>query len=121
VVPLYLLGASYFEQGLAGRDLRWIIVFYFVSKPTRLGGMWLGIGCVMMKERIVVAMSGDVVASVASLARTIRVSSLKMTDAGRITTQLGTPRGRYDEYNSKFSLSKKPRFYRLGKSQYSRR
>jgi hypothetical protein len=25
-------------------------------------------------------------------------------DAGRITTQLGTPRGRYDEYNSKFSL-----------------
>jgi hypothetical protein len=31
-------------------------------------------------------------------------------DAGRITTQLGTPRARYDEYNSKFSLSKKPRF-----------
>jgi hypothetical protein len=23
-------------------------------------------------------------------------------DAGRITTQLGTPRGRYDEHNSKF-------------------
>jgi hypothetical protein len=31
-------------------------------------------------------------------------------DADRITTQLGTPRGRYDEYSSKFSLSKKPRF-----------
>jgi hypothetical protein len=30
--------------------------------------------------------------------------------AGRITTQLGTPRGRYDEYSSNFSLSKKPRF-----------
>jgi hypothetical protein len=28
----------------------------------------------------------------------------------QITTQLGTPRGRYDEYISKFSLSKKPRF-----------
>jgi hypothetical protein len=34
-------------------------------------------------------------------------------DAGRITTQLGTPRGRYDEYSSKFSLSKKPRFNRI--------
>jgi hypothetical protein len=33
--------------------------------------------------------------------------------AGRITTQLGTPRGRYDEYSSKFSLSKKPRFNRI--------
>jgi hypothetical protein len=32
------------------------------------------------------------------------------SDAGRMTTQLGTPRGRYDEYSSKFSLSKKPRF-----------
>jgi hypothetical protein len=32
------------------------------------------------------------------------------TDAGRMTTQLGTPRGRYDENSSKFSLSKKPRF-----------
>jgi hypothetical protein len=32
------------------------------------------------------------------------------TDAGRMTTQLGTPRGRYDEYSSKFSLSKKLRF-----------
>jgi hypothetical protein len=30
--------------------------------------------------------------------------------AGRITTQLGTPRGSYDEYNNKFSLSKKPRY-----------
>jgi hypothetical protein len=30
--------------------------------------------------------------------------------AGRITTQLGTPRGRYDEYSSKFSISKKPRY-----------
>jgi hypothetical protein len=36
-----------------------------------------------------------------------------MLDAGRITTQLGTPRGRYDEYSSKFSLSKKPRFNRI--------
>jgi hypothetical protein len=27
-----------------------------------------------------------------------------------MTTQLGTPRGRYDEYSSKFSLSKKLRF-----------
>jgi hypothetical protein len=26
--------------------------------------------------------------------------------------QLGTPRGRYDEHNSKFSLSMKPRFNR---------
>jgi hypothetical protein len=29
---------------------------------------------------------------------------------GQIITQLGTPRGRYDEHSSKFSLSKKPRF-----------
>jgi hypothetical protein len=29
------------------------------------------------------------------------------------TIQLGTPRGRYDEYNSKFTLSKKPRFNRI--------
>jgi hypothetical protein len=42
-----------------------------------------------------------------------------MLDAGRITTQLGTPRGRYDEYSSKFSLSKKPRFISPGKSQTS--
>jgi hypothetical protein len=27
-----------------------------------------------------------------------------------MTAQLGTPRGRYDEYNSKSSLSIKPRF-----------
>jgi hypothetical protein len=39
------------------------------------------------------------------------------TDAGRMTTQLGTPRGRYDEYGSKFSLSKKLRFIDIvGKS-----
>jgi hypothetical protein len=31
-------------------------------------------------------------------------------DAGRITTQLGIPRGRYDEHSSRFSLSKTPRF-----------
>jgi hypothetical protein len=41
-------------------------------------------------------------------------------DAGRITTQLGAPRGRYDEHSSKFSLSKKPRFTEpVGKSQTS--
>jgi hypothetical protein len=35
-----------------------------------------------------------------------------------ITVQLGTPRGRYDEHNSKFSLNKKPRFIDpVGKSQ----
>jgi hypothetical protein len=27
-----------------------------------------------------------------------------------MTAQLGTPRGRYDEYSSKYSLSMKPRF-----------
>jgi hypothetical protein len=33
---------------------------------------------------------------------------------------LGTPRGRYDEHSSKFSLSKKPRFIEpVGKSQMS--
>jgi hypothetical protein len=32
------------------------------------------------------------------------------SDAARMTTQLGTPRGRYDEHSSKFSLSKKLRF-----------
>jgi hypothetical protein len=33
--------------------------------------------------------------------------------------QLGTPRGRYDEHNSKFSLSKKPRFNRpVGERNY---
>jgi hypothetical protein len=41
----------------------------------------------------------------------------KVLDGGRITTQLGTPRGRYDEHSSKSSLSKKPRFIELvGKS-----
>jgi hypothetical protein len=34
----------------------------------------------------------------------------KQLNAGRITTQLETPRGRYDEHSSRFSLSKKPRF-----------
>jgi hypothetical protein len=42
-------------------------------------------------------------------------------DAGRITTQLGTPRGRYDEYSSKFSLSTKPRFIVSRKKPNSRR
>jgi hypothetical protein len=42
-------------------------------------------------------------------------------DAGRITTQLGTPRGMYDEYNSKFSLSKKPRYIESRKKPNSRR
>jgi hypothetical protein len=42
-------------------------------------------------------------------------------DAGRITTQLGTPRGRYDEYSSKFSLSKKPRYVESRKKLNSRR
>jgi hypothetical protein len=32
-----------------------------------------------------------------------------------ITGQLGTPRGRCDEHNSKFSLSKKPRYVKFGK------
>jgi hypothetical protein len=41
-------------------------------------------------------------------------------DAGKITTQLGTPRGRYDEHSSKSSLSKKLRFVKLvGKRQTS--
>jgi hypothetical protein len=35
---------------------------------------------------------------------------------------VGNPKRRFDEYSSKFSLSKKPRFNRpVGKSQYSRR
>jgi hypothetical protein len=39
-----------------------------------------------------------------------------------MTAQLGTPRGRYDEHNNKFSLSKKPRFIEpVVKSQYFRR
>jgi hypothetical protein len=40
-----------------------------------------------------------------------------MLDAERMTTQLGTPRGRYDEYSSYFSLSKKPRFISLEKAK----
>jgi hypothetical protein len=44
-----------------------------------------------------------------------------LLDAGRMTTQLGTPRGRYDEYNSKFSHSKKPRFIVSRKKPNSRR
>jgi hypothetical protein len=35
-----------------------------------------------------------------------RRGSSWIPDAGRITTQLVTPRGRYDEHSSKFSLSK---------------
>jgi hypothetical protein len=47
-------------------------------------------------------------------------SDVKVPDCGQMTTQLGTPRGRYDEHNSKFSLSKKPRFIEpVGKSQTS--
>jgi hypothetical protein len=42
-------------------------------------------------------------------------------DAGRITTQLRTPRGRYNEYSSKFSLSKKPRYVESRKKPNSRR
>jgi hypothetical protein len=42
----------------------------------------------------------------------------EMRDAGWMITQLGTPRGRYDEHSNKFSLSKKPRFVDpVGKSQ----
>jgi hypothetical protein len=45
-------------------------------------------------------------------------SEVSIFDAGRMITQLGTPRGRYDEYSSKFSLSKKSRFVDpIGKSQ----
>jgi hypothetical protein len=42
------------------------------------------------------------------------------SDAGKVTTQLGTPRGRYDEHSSRFYLSKKARFIDpVGKSQTS--
>jgi hypothetical protein len=44
-----------------------------------------------------------------------------LLDADRITTQLETPRGRYDEYNSKFSLSKKLRYVESRKKPNSRR
>jgi hypothetical protein len=33
-----------------------------------------------------------------------------MLDGAVLGTQLGTPRGRYDEHNSKFSSVVKPRF-----------
>jgi hypothetical protein len=36
----------------------------------------------------------------------------KDLDVRSVSYQLGTPRGRYDEHSSKFSLSKKPRFNR---------
>jgi hypothetical protein len=43
---------------------------------------------------------------------------IQLAEAGRMTTQLGTPRGRYDKHSSKFSLSKRPRFIDpVGKSQ----
>jgi hypothetical protein len=46
------------------------------------------------------------------------VTTLGIRDAGRMTIQLGTPRGRYDEHSIKFSLSKKPRFVDpVGKNQ----
>jgi hypothetical protein len=39
-----------------------------------------------------------------------------------MTNQLGTPRGRYDEHNSKYSLSMKPRFIEpVGERTYFRR
>jgi hypothetical protein len=34
----------------------------------------------------------------------------KLLDGRWMTTQLGTPRGRYDEHSSKSSLGMKPRF-----------
>jgi hypothetical protein len=41
-------------------------------------------------------------------------------DCGQMTTQLGIPRGRYDEHSSKSSLSKKLRFIKpVGKRQTS--
>jgi hypothetical protein len=36
----------------------------------------------------------------------------KELDVRSVSYQLGTPRGRYDEHNNKFSLSKKPSFNR---------
>jgi len=44
---------------------------------------------------------------------------LKVCDARKVTRQLGTPRGRYDEHSSKFSLSKKPRFNRTSRKSRS--
>jgi hypothetical protein len=34
----------------------------------------------------------------------------KLLDGVKMTDQLGTPRGRYDEHSTKYSLSMKPRF-----------
>jgi hypothetical protein len=46
--------------------------------------------------------------------------NLYVIDCGQMTTQLGTPTGRYDEHSSKSSLSKKPKFIEpVGKSQTS--
>jgi hypothetical protein len=39
----------------------------------------------------------------------------------KITVQLGTPRGRFDEYSSEFSLSKKPRYVESRKKPNSKR
>jgi hypothetical protein len=45
------------------------------------------------------------------------VQAAEESDAGRMTTQLGISKGRYDEHSSKFFLSKKLRFVDLvGKS-----
>jgi hypothetical protein len=38
------------------------------------------------------------------------MDSIYGNDCGQMTTQLGTPRGRYDDHSSKSSLSKKSRF-----------
>jgi hypothetical protein len=55
----------------------------------------------------------------------VALLNLKVSDAARywcnFTVQLGTPRGRYDEHNTKFSLSKKPRFIEYIKKPNSRR
>ena len=40
-------------------------------------------------------------------------------DDVKVTRSLGTPRGRYDECSSKFSLSKKPRFNRTSRRSKS--
>jgi hypothetical protein len=40
------------------------------------------------------------------------LGTLKVTDVRSVCYQLGTPIGRYDEHNNKFSLTKKPRFNR---------
>jgi hypothetical protein len=67
----------------------------------------------MVTVRVFAAIQGDPSARWHALQR-----HYCLTDAGKMTTQLGTPRGRYDEHSSKFSLSKKPRFVDpVGKSQ----